>query len=384
MRFLRKTIIVKLFLNLLVFGAVIYGLLFYLLQTDAELVSMQTFAIALGVFLLLFIFVYWFQVVRPLRSVLKQMQLLLVGKSYKRIYTDRIDEIGIIAHFFNRVTKGLGKVSGNIKDRERMLDELTIAAQLQRDILPSKSPKVNGLQIVAKTKPASEVGGDSFNFFRIKDKLYIYIGDVTGHGVGAGLIMTMVNSLMSVFADIYSSPYDILVMVNRYVKRHVKRAMFMTMVLLSWNEKEKKMSYVGAGHEHILVYRSKTGECEAVMSGGVALGMVPDNSKLIKEIDISLNDGDYLVLFSDGITEAKNKEGEMFGLERLRRSVEEYASRYSADGVNYHIAQDLTAFMGGSPQEDDITLIVIKRDASFTDASDGEEEDTEWKEEAHD
>ncbi len=382
MFFIRKSIIRKLFLNLFLFALLISAVIFYFYYTGERDVPFHIFIIALCVFLLYFLVAYWVDIIRPLRIVLKQIQLLLSGKPYKRIYINRVDEIGIIAHFFNKVTKGVGTVSHTLKDRERMLDELSIASQLQRDILPKKSPRVNGLQVVAKTKPATEIGGDSFNFFRINGKFYAYVGDVTGHGVAAGLIMTMVNTLMSVFVDTYDSPYKIMVMVNKYIKRYVKKAMFMTMVFLCWDEKEKKMTYVGAGHEHILVYRAATGECEAIMTGGVAVGMVPDNSKLVKEKSLDLNDGDFLILYSDGITEARNKSGDMFGLERLKNSIGEYATRYSADGVNHHIAQDLTNFMEGHPQEDDMTLIVIKRDDKFTGSEKEKEEDTDWEAES--
>ena len=379
MRIVRKSIIRKLFVNLLLFSLLIATIAFYFFYTDQQVVPFNVFLGSLALFLVYFLVAYWLDIVRPLRGVLEQMQLLIAGKPYKRIYTTRIDEVGVIAHFFNQVTAGLGEVSHDIKDRERLLDELSVASQLQRDILPLKSPNLNGLQVVAKTKPATELGGDCFNFLKTKDLTYIYIGDVTGHGVAAGLIMTMVNSLMNVFADIYSSPYEVLVMINKYIKKHVKKAMFMTMVLLSWDEKNKVLKYVGAGHEHILVYRAATGDCEAILSGGVALGMVPDNSKVIKESTIDLVNGDFVVLYTDGITEARNAEGELFGLERLKKLVVEYATQYSADGVNYHIARDVSAFANGHVQDDDMTLIVMKRDDAFTDATNVKDQVTNWE-----
>src|SRR5690606_4410075 len=145
-------------------------------------------------------------------------------------------------------------------------------------ILPFKTPSVDGLQIVAKNKPATELGGDCFDIFNDDEKTFIYVGDVTGHGVAAGLMMTMVSSLVRVFADFTDSAYEIVVKVNKYIRRHVKQSMFMTMVMLAWDRSNQELTYVGAGHEHILIYRALTGECEAVLSGGVALGMVPDNS----------------------------------------------------------------------------------------------------------
>lgn len=377
MREVRKSILRKLFINLVLFALMISAIAFFFYRQDLNAVSYQFLLISLGVFLIYFLLIYWWDIVRPLKKILYEMQALISNKRYKRIYTDRIDEIGVIAHFFNEVTKGFGRVSGDIKEKERMLEELNVASQLQRDILPFETPPTAGLDISAKNKPATELGGDSFNVFNKNDKTYIYVGDVTGHGVAAGLIMTMVSSLVSVFADMHDSVYDIIVNVNRYIKKHVKKAMFMTMVMMSWDQKSKKLTYVGAGHEHILVYRSKSGQCDAFLSGGVALGMVPDNTKLIKENEIVLDNSDVVVLFSDGITEARSESDELFGLERLKEAVKEYAAQYSADGINYHIARDVITFMGSHPQEDDMTLIVMKRDDN--DAEKGPK-DTGWKE----
>ena len=346
---------------------------------DGGSINFKTFLISFGLIFVVMFLIYYLTVARPLRTVLTQIQALLANKAYKKIYTTRVDEIGIIAHFFNSITKGLGSVSSDLKEHERILDELTIASQLQRDILPLESPVIPGLQIVAKNKPASELGGDSFNIIQVGSKTFVYIGDVTGHGAAAGLMMTMVDSLVSVFADIYGSAFEIVVHVNKYIKRHVKKSMFMTMTLLCWDQASQKLTFVGAGHEHILVYRSASGECESILAGGIALGMLPDNSKSIKELEIVLADGDFVVLYTDGITEARNPSGELFGLPRLMVAVKEYAPQYSAEGVSHHVATDLTSFMGTTPQGDDITLIVMRRDAKNTAGVKPVDSSTTWK-----
>jgi len=378
MKLFRLTIVRKLFILLLLISGLCAGALYYFSVAMKLLVPVEYFFYF--AFLLLFIFLLfaYFSFVKPLGIVLEQMESLIAGKPYKKIYTSRIDEIGVLAHFFNQVTKSFSEVSSDIKDRERMIDELTIAAGLQRDILPLTSPDVSGLQIIAKNKPASEVGGDIFNFITSKDKTYIYIGDVTGHGVAAALIMTMATSLISVFVDSCNSAYEVLVNVNRYIKRHIKKAMYMTMVMLSWDAKTEKLTYVGAGHEHILVYHAASGVCDAILSGGIALGMVPDNSKLIKEQEISLEDGDFVVLYSDGIIEGRNVAGELYGLERLKKALIEYAPQYSAEGVNYHIAQDVSAYMRGHVQDDDMSLIVMKRDKSLKPGMDVSNKSITW------
>lgn len=378
MRIVRKSISRKLFIYLLLFALLVSSIAFYFYYREEKDVPYLYFLIVLGVFVLFFLAAYYWDVFRPMKRVLGEMQSLIAGKPYKRIYTDRIDEIGVIAHFFNQVTKGLGEVSHDIKDRERILDELSIASQLQRDILPTESPAISGLYVCAKNRPATEVGGDCFDFVSAKGKTYIYLGDVTGHGVAAGLIMTMVNSLIEVFANIYDSAYEILVNVNWYIKAHVKKAMFMTLVMLSWDEEAQLLTFVGAGHEHILVYRGKTGSCDVILSGGVALGMVPDNSEVIKEQKIDMDVGDYIVLYSDGIIEARNSAGEMFGLERLTKLFEDFAPQYSAEGINYHIAKEVSAFVVGTDQLDDMTLIVIERKPGGSVVSAPQDNTTNW------
>lgn len=378
MKLFRISLVRKLFVLLLLISGVSAGVLFYYSGSNSLLVSTDYFIYFAILMLVVFTVFSYLTFVKPLDVVLEQMEALIAGKPYKKIYTNRIDEIGVLAHFFNQVTKGFSEVSSDIKDRQRMIDELTIAASLQRDILPLSSPVISGLQVIAKNKPATEVGGDIFNFITSKDKTYIYIGDVTGHGVAAALIMTMATSLISVFADSCNSAYEILVSVNRYIKRHVKRAMFMTLVMLSWDAKTEKLTYVGAGHEHILVYHVDTGVCESILSGGVALGMVPDNSKLIKEQEINWSDGDFVVVYSDGITESRNVAGELYGLERLKNALIEFAPQYSAEGVNYHIAQDVSSFAKGHIQDDDMSLIVIKRDKSLTKGADVSNQSITW------
>ena len=175
----------------------------------------------------------------------------------------------------------------------------------------------------------------------------------------------------------YSSVYDIVVNTNKMLKPRIKAAMFMTMVMLKWDHLKKKMTYVGAGHEYLLIYRSATGQVESKPAGGVALGMVPDNSKLVKEQEVNLEDGDMIIVYTDGITEAKNDKGEMFGVERLIESIKKYAAQYGPEGVTHHTAIDFSQYVGDHEQEDDITLMVIK----YTEQENKEQADksTNWK-----
>jgi sigma-B regulation protein RsbU (phosphoserine phosphatase) len=288
------------------------------------------------------------------------MKLILTGKNYKRIETNRVDELGIIAQFFNEITENLEIISKKLKEEKRMSSELNVAAEIQQRLLPNESPLVQGIEIVTKNRPAVEIGGDSFDYINGKDATFFYIGDVTGHGAPAALVMMMVNTLLHTYAEMYSNAYDIVVNTNKQLKPRIKSSMFMTMVMLKWDHKTQKMTYVGSGHEHILIYRAKTGKLESIESGGIALGMTPDNSKIVKELNIPLEIDDQIVLYTDGITEAENNTGEMFGLDRLKELITKYAPEYGPEGLTHHVALDFSQFVGDAVQHDDITIMAIK------------------------
>jgi serine phosphatase RsbU (regulator of sigma subunit) len=355
-----RSILGRVFVYFILFSILLIVGIFAMYSANWQTVTLGTFASALLIFLLYFLLVYLYEIVRPLRDVLVEMKALLAGKKYRRIYTKRSDEIGVIAHFFNEVTKNFEKVSTKIQEGKRMTDELEIAGSIQRAILPPNNPNVPGLDIDAKTRPAVELGGDVFDFITSGKNTYIYIGDVTGHGVPAAIVMTMVNTLIRTLAGIYANAFDVIYNVNKLLKVRIKSTMFMTLLLLKWDQETEKMTYVGAGHEHIVVYKAGKGKCEITKTGGIALGMVPDNSKLIKEVELPLELDDVIVLFTDGITEGRNMSGEMYGIDRLIKAVELYAPQYGSDGIVHHVALDYSRFVGEHKQDDDVTLIASK------------------------
>jgi len=356
---IRKKLTRRFSLILLVLSAILGGVAYYYWGLTLEFPLVYSL-IGLAAFFLIVSFLVFKMINRPLNKLTKQMKLILTGKSYKRIETNRIDEIGIIAQFFNETTENLEIISKKLKEEKRMSSELNVAAEIQNQLLPKESPKVPGLEVVTKTRPAVEIGGDSFDYIQGKDATYFYVGDVTGHGAPAALVMMMVNTLLHTYTEMYTSTYDIIVNTNKQLKPRIKSSMFMTMVMLKWDHKTQKMSYVGSGHEHILIYRAKTGNLDTLESGGIALGMTPDNSKIVKEIEIPLEVGDQIVLYTDGITEAQNNQQEMFGLDRLKELIIKYSGEYGSEGVTHHTALDFSQFVGDAEQLDDITIMGLK------------------------
>lgn len=342
------------------------GLLFltseWAVKNDLGITSLEIRYVlyGVGILFILLIFFFWYRVSRPLKEIIVQMEALITGREYKKFFTDRIDEVGVVAHFFNEITRNLNTFTSKIQEGNRMATELDVAAHLQRDILPPSAPVVPGLIISAKTRPAAEVGGDSFDFLTTKDATYMYIGDATGHGVPAGIVMTIVHTLVYVYAEISTTLLDLMVSVNRHLKKRIKKTLFMSMLMLKWNHAQKIMSFVGAGHEYVLIYHMKNGQCETIPSGGVALGMVDDNSKILKEIVLPFEENDMIILYTDGIVESRNIAGELYGIDRLKAAIAKYASQYSPDQTVQKIASEVGSFMHGHQQDDDMTLMVIQ------------------------
>lgn len=355
-RHILATVVLSLFFLSLVSGCVAW----YVLQESW--ISPLYFLWAI-LFLMFFIptCFFYFKIHRPLQKITHEMKALLTGKNYRRILTSKTNELGLLAHFFNEVTRNLESISSDVQTHKRLQKELNSAQEIQQMLIPKTAPLIPNLEITAKTRPASEIGGDTFDFFQIHERNFLYIGDSTGHGIPAGIVMVMVDVLLETFLSIENRLTDILIKLNQYLKPHLKPSMFMTMILLEWLPKEHALKWVGAGHEHLLHIHAKDGHVDGIKAGGLAVGMLADNRPFIEEKTLSLAEGDFVVLYSDGIIEAKNIHGEIYGLPRLKTFLEGHAAaNLSTQDLFERIAIDVGQFMQGYPQLDDMTLIVMK------------------------
>ncbi len=248
--------------------------------------------------------------------------------------------------------------------------EVELGREIQWKMLSKKILDVPSFDIIIKSKPAREIGGDSYDIINHEDNYYIYVGDATGHGVGAGFIMMMVNSLVSGFTKVYRKGHTILSKTNEILKPRVKANLLMTMLMLRWNEANGRLFMTWAGHEYLIIYKHKQNKCFQIKSGGVALGMVKDISNILQEREIKFEKNDIIVLYSDGITEAinnseKNGDEQMYGEERLINAVMKTPflpnqKIKTAQSVFNNITIELSQFMWYKHvQLDDITLGVI-------------------------
>jgi len=263
----------------------------------------------------------------------------------------------------------------NIKDEfmhgKAIKWEVELAKEIQWRTFEKKLTPVPSLNIIANSKPAWEIGWDSYDIIKNKQNYYIYVWDATGHWVWAGLIMMMVNSLVAWFSKVYIKWSQIMAAANSVLKPRVKANLLMTVLLLRWNEEQKRLFMTWAWHEYLMVYKQDKKKCYKIKSWGLALWMINDISKLLKEKEVAFVPWDIAVLYSDWITEAINKPKrdwteKMFSEERLVEVIEnspnmEWKDYKTAQSVYNNITINLSKFMWYKPlQLDDVTLTVIQ------------------------
>ncbi len=266
--------------------------------------------------------------------------------------------------FFIKSLQILKVFKQELRDGRKLRSEVDIASEIQKQTLSQENSIVPYLNIAMATTPASEVGGDSIDIIAGRDNNhYIYVGDVTGHGVASGFVMMMVNALISAFSLSESNGASILAKTNAVLKPRIKQNMMMSAVMLRWDATAKKMYYTGAGHEFILVYKLKENKIYKVKSGGVAIGMIKDSSKILKEQQISFDPGDTIILYTDGISEARyrsEQNGILFSVDRIIESIIRLDYK-TAENIFRKITIDLSAWMGYKyKQYDDISLVVVE------------------------
>lgn len=280
--------------------------------------------------------------------------------------------LSYILKFFTTTLNMLKNIRDEFISGKAIKSEVDLAREIQEKLLNKKLEHVPSLEIIAKSKPAAEIGWDSYDIIKQWDNFYIYVWDATGHWVAAGFVMMMVNSLISWFSKIVKSGSQILSMTNEILKPRVKSNILMSLLLIRWNEIEKRLFMTWAGHEYLMIYKASAKKCFKIKSGWMALWMTKDISKVLKEQEIKFELWDIVVLYSDGITEAINQNHKdwnetMFGEERLIKTIENspemiinWVHKKTARWVFNNITIELSKFMWYKHRQyDDITLVVV-------------------------
>src|SRR6266404_1214223 len=248
-------------------------------------------------------------------------------------------------------------------EKKRLDHDLEIARDIQRILLPAEAPNVNGFEISGINVPARQVSGDYFDYIKVDDeRLGVAIADVSGKGVPASLIMAICRSVLRSQAIGNPSPADVLQKVNRQLYPDIKEDMFISMAYLVLDHARDGVTLARAGHDAPLLYKQKSQTVAPLKTPGMVVGIDSGDvfDRLTADFAIRLERDDCLVLYTDGVTEALNTEGDEFGLERTIQAVRASASN-GAPAIVKKLIGDVRNFTGSHPQNDDITLIAIRK-----------------------
>ena len=239
----------------------------------------------------------------------------------------------------------------------RMREEVRLAARIQIDLLPKSSPEIKGYDIAGRSVPAQMVGGDYFDFIPTHDyRLAISVGDVSGKGLPASLLMASLQATLRAQTFVSSYAKECVRRSNRLLFQTTSPEKFVTLFYAILDPKKHELSFCNAGHNYPLLFSSMPPR--RLETGGTVLGIMEDFPYL--EDVVTFNPGDILVIYSDGITEAINDTEEQFGEERLLRTISENKD-ISAEQLVETITSAVRTFVGGIPQADDMTLVVVRR-----------------------
>ncbi len=258
---------------------------------------------------------------------------------------------------------GSAIIHAEAAEKRRLEQELNQASEIQRVLLPQHSPELTDYEIAVGYQAARIVSGDYYDYLRVDEDRYgIAIGDVSGKGIAASLIMAMCRSNLRSRAADNLSPASVLHAVNRSIFPDIKEDMFVSLLYLILERGSNEVTLARAGHEPPVLFRKATKTVELIEPPGLAAGIDegPVFKRSVKDYRFRMESGDILLLYTDGLIESEAKDGDEFGSDRLCEAVQKYFELSSEDLVA-KIRSDVEDFSAGMAQTDDITLIAIEK-----------------------
>ena len=296
-------------------------------------------------------------IIRPIDKLMLIANKISKGEDI-HITIAKPEEFAELASTFDKMTKNIKTIT---KERERIDSELSIARSIQESSLPKifpPFPDKKEFDIYASMKPAKEVGGDFYDFFFIDDENFMFlIADVSGKGVPAALFMMTVKTLISNIAQVGHSPKELIETVNRKICLTNKQGLFVTMFIGIVNINTGKITYINCGHNQSLIKTNDNEYKYMDVDSNTVLGAFDDTEFNICESQ--LNAGDIIFTYTDGITEALNKEEEMYGEERFKNPLNK-CEEQDVTKISENVRKNIREFTEEVPQSDDLTMLIFK------------------------
>jgi len=326
------------------------------ISRDMLLIALAIAAFAAAASIVPAAYISW-RLNRPINLLSEGVKKITTGTGDAHVVPIRSrDEFEDLIANFNTMVDGLA-------ERDTLRQSLALAMEIQQNLLPHSCPRPEGFDISGGVDYCDETGGDYYDFIEILDKkpncIGIAIGDVTGHGIGAALLMASARAVIRSHAIHHTGRLDQLFEdVNVHMVHDTGETRFMTLFYTVLDCENRTLLYASAGHDPTLWLHARTGEIEELGNTGIPLGILPD-AEYAQKGPLKLETGDLLVFSTDGVREARNAQGEMFGLQRFVDTVRRCADD-SAEMIRQEIVLAVRAFQGGHSQDDDITLVIVK------------------------
>lgn len=310
-------------------------------------------------------------IVNPIYAIIRDVQKIGEGDLSHRIDLEAHNELSVLENNINQMTKSLALSFEKEKERQSLMKEMELAREIQTSLLPTIQ-KDRDFEIAASMVPAEEVGGDFYDIaYDMNQHLWFGIGDVSGHGVTPGLIMMMTQTVFQTFHTMIkmkdSTPTDVIISINKVLYENVRRRLlkqhFMTLTILT-HVGGGRMLYSGA-HLDLVIHRAKTDTFEILPTKGIWLSLKPDIAYKTEDSSFIMEKGDTLILYTDGITEAKDCRTRIPGkfdlleMEGLVNIIRKHIHK-DIESLNKNIIEDVCAYCDDR-RDDDLTLLIVRK-----------------------
>ncbi len=297
-------------------------------------------------------------ILRPVRDIEKALKRIESGSLDVVLPVYAYDEFGLMMEQFNRMIQGL-------RDRYRMRQSLNMAKEVQRNLLPISVPNIDGLDIGMASIYCDETGGDYLDFIEVNDGssegLLIVVGDVSDHGISAALLMAATRAYLRMRCTMPGSLSEIITDLNRHLCRDIGvSGRFVTLFAARIHPQSDALVWCNAGHDPPMVRRGNRSGVEAFRGDHLPLGI--DDREVYRENRTEFREGDLLLVFTDGVWEARNAEGQFFGKDRLIQRIQS-DDEGSAQSLLDRLIEEHRRFLGDRHPEDDITMLMVRRKA---------------------
>lgn len=322
-------------------------------------------AVILSMGLVFFLAIYIAgKITRPLQILVRDMEIVGRGNLDHQTRANSKDEIGLLANSFNRMTRELKGAQSALVEQEKAEYELSIAREVQQQLLPAEAPDVPGYMPFAYYKGAKAVSGDYYDFIPLGNNLWGFIiADVSGKGIPGSMVMAVTRTIIRLIANKHrQQTAETLKETNRLIAKQIKRGMFVTAFYCVLDANTGHMTFSSAGHNPMVIYRAASRTFELAAPKGIAIGFNdgPIFDKNIQQFESKLEVGDSLVIYTDGFPEAMNEDNEEFGDDRFNDLIGSHG-HLGAKGLIETMVNEIATHRGRAAQSDDLTVIAVSR-----------------------